>query len=188
MTFPVIHCVRSSINAAIASATSWGVVSRPPGFRALANSASCSIPGILLDPGVMVTPAWMAMLTGYIVCSCAVAVGFSYLLGCLAFWAPRAAEEISSSAMRVITGLKGFPLDGAGRLLTSSLLTIVPVGLVAWQPCAVLLNVRAPVSNPLFLPLATVVFCVVTAVCFRMGLKEYGRTGSQRYLSLGHRR
>src|SRR5437763_1236524 len=72
---------------------------------------------------VVMTPLWTGMLVSYMACSCAVAIAFSYLLGCLAFWSPRAAEEISSSAMRVITGLKGFPLDGAGRLLTSSLLS-----------------------------------------------------------------
>ena len=40
--FPVIQCVRSSIKAAIAWATSWGVVRRPPGLRIRAKSASFS--------------------------------------------------------------------------------------------------------------------------------------------------
>lgn len=137
---------------------------------------------------VALTPLWLAMLAGYAACSCAIAVSFSYLLGCLAFWSPRAAEEISSSAMRVVTGLKGFPLDGAGRVLTAGLLTIIPVGLIAWQPCGVLLGLHTSAPSPALLPVAAITSGIVTALCFRMGLKEYGRTGSQRYLSLGHRR
>ena len=42
----------------------------------------------------------------------------TYLWGSLAFWAPRAAEEISSSALRLIYQLKPFPLDGLGPVLT----------------------------------------------------------------------
>ena len=46
--------------------------------------------------------------------SSAVVLAFSFLWGSLAFWAPRAAEEINSSSSGCYQ-LKPFPLDGLGR-------------------------------------------------------------------------
>ena len=56
ITFPVNQWVLSLINAEIAWATSSGVVSRPPGLRSRANSASFSMPGILPEAAVIVIP------------------------------------------------------------------------------------------------------------------------------------
>ena len=71
-----------------------------------------------------------------LVASVAVVLAFEYAWGSLAFWAPRAAEEINSSTWRLITQLVAFPLDGLSGLALASLLTVVPVGLVAWYPVA----------------------------------------------------
>jgi hypothetical protein len=44
--------------------------------------------------------------------SVAIVIAFSYAWGSVAFWAPRAAEEINSSTMDLIDQLRAFPLDG----------------------------------------------------------------------------
>jgi ABC-type uncharacterized transport system permease subunit len=68
------------------------------------------------------------------------------------------------------------------------LLTVVPVGFLAWYPCRALLGLdRAPYGIAVT-PLAAVIFATIALWVFRRGMKQYGRTGSQRYLSFGHRR
>jgi ABC-2 type transport system permease protein len=115
-------------------------------------------------------------------------LAFSFLWGSLAFWAPRAAEEISSSATSLITNLKSFPLDGLGPLLLSGLLTIIPVGFVAWYPCRALLGIDSTPYAGWITPLAALVLGMLTLLIFRKGLHSYEHTGSQRYTSFGHRR
>src|SRR5712692_2951604 len=87
------------------------------GFNPFGGSASL-IPavGLLCWAGShlmpVITPAWLGLFSANVVASCAVIMSFSFLWGSLAFWAPRAAEEINSSTMRMIEQLKTFPLDG----------------------------------------------------------------------------
>ena len=137
--------------------------------------------------------------------SVAVVLAFSYAWGSVAFWAPRAAEEINSSTMELVDQLRAFPLDGLGPGLLALLVSAVPVGLVAWWPARVLLQVGGPQPGfatsssgfaaslpasvaPLFAPLAALVLSAVAAAIFARGLGHYRATGSIRYLSLGHRR
>ncbi len=134
-----------------------------------------------------VSPGWLAMNALNLVASSAVMLSFSFLWGSLAFWAPRAAEEISSSANQLMRQLKLFPLDGLGHILLGGMMTVFPVGFVAWYPCRCLLGLDQRAWSGWVTPLAAIVFVGLTTFFFLKGLKHYGRTGSQRYLGFGHR-
>jgi ABC-2 type transport system permease protein len=157
------------------------------------SSSSVIVPGVGLlvwaasRMALPVTPGWLALLALNLAGSSAVVLAFAFLWGSLAFWAPRAAEEISSSSVQLLSQLKAFPLDGLGLLLRGGLVTILPVGFVAWYPCRALLGLdRSPWAGWIT-PLAAIVIAMVTMWIFRKGLRHYGRTGSQRYSGLGHR-
>lgn len=145
-----------------------------------------------LAPG----PAWLGLLALNLLASVAIALSFSTLWGSLAFWAPRAAEEVSTRAMRLLDQLKPFPLGGLPPALVTTLLTALPAGFLAWYPARALLALAS--SDPhsalrtphpaLITPLAALLFALLAAWVFRKGMAAYGRTGSQRYLALGHRR
>ena len=135
-----------------------------------------------------ISPLWVATLALNLLASATIVLSFQFLWGSLAFWAPRAAEEINSSSLLLMTQLKSFPLTGVGAVLLGGLLTVVPVGFVAWFPCRALLQIDPNHSGALITPLAASVLAAFAAVIFRKGMYHYGRSGSQRYLSLGHRR
>ena len=134
-----------------------------------------------------ITAGWLALLALNLLASVAIALAFNYLWGSLAFWAPRAAEEINSSTWRLLSRLTAFPLDGVGPLLVGGLLTAVPAGFLAWLPARALLGLAGAGYMVWITPVAAVVFVALAVWAFRRGLKHYGRTGSQRYLALGHR-
>ena len=60
---------------------------------------------------VVVTPGWLGLLGLNLLASIAVQTAFLCAWGCLAFWAPRGAEDVSTAADRVaaavLGGLKG---------------------------------------------------------------------------------
>ncbi len=151
------------------------------------------LPGIALlvwsagKLSLAIAPGWLALLALNLLASSVIVLAFSFLWGSLAFWAPRAAEEISSSSLHLLYQLKAFPLDGIGPLLLSGMLTILPVGFVAWYPCRALLGLDPSGWSRWATPLAALIFAIVTSWIFRKGMRYYGRTGSQRYSSLGHR-
>jgi ABC-2 type transport system permease protein len=136
---------------------------------------------------IAITPFWLALLLLSLASSCAIVLAFSYVWGSLAFWSPRGAEEVCSSSNRLLAELRPFPLDGLGPLLLGSMLTAAPVGFLGWLPARSLLGL-SPSWTTAVTPAAAVLFCAVASGIFRKGLREYGRTGSQRYLSHGHRR
>ena len=76
---------------------------------------------------------------------CHGALSISFFWGSLAFFAPRAAEEINTPLVRLFDHLKLFPLDGLSGVMLNGLLTVVPVGFVAWYPCRALLGHAARV-------------------------------------------
>jgi ABC-2 type transport system permease protein len=121
------------------------------------------------------------------VASTAVLLGFQFLWGCLAFTAPRAAEEINSSTLELMSQLKQYPLNGAGTLLRFGLMTVLPVGFLAWIPCRALLGMDSSVWAIYKTPVAAVGFGLLAAIAFGKGMRYYARTGSQRYSDLGHR-
>ena len=163
------------------------------GFAPFSGSAAL-LPGIGLLVWAMrgmslpLSAGWLGLFLVNLGASCALVVSFSFLWGSLSFWAPRAAEEISASAMEMIAKLRPFPLDGIGPALLGGLLAIVPVGFVAWVPCRALLGLSASPWGYAATPAAALVAAGAAAWAFRRGLKHYGRVGSQRYLSFGHRR
>jgi len=67
------------------------------------------------------------------------------------------------------------------------MLTVLPVGFVAWYPARALLGLDPSRWSSWMTPLAALIFALVTSWIFQKGMHYYGRTGSQRYSSLGHR-
>jgi ABC-2 type transport system permease protein len=134
------------------------------------------------------TLGWWGLLVLDLAASISVVLSFEYAWGCLAFWAPRAAEEINSSTWRLITQLAPFPLEGLSTVALACLVTVIPVGLVAWYPSRVLLGIDAPGWAPAVLPVAALLLGAFAIWIFSRGLRQYGRTGSTRYLAYGHRR
>lgn len=158
------------------------------------SGLTVALPGIVLMVlagqrlSLDISPAWLGFLAINVVGSMGVMLAFSFLWGSLAFWSPRGAEEISSSAMRMIDQLKSFPLDGIAPLLLGGLLTVVPTGFVAWYPARALVGIAAPLPAALVTPGAALAFLALTILVYRKGMQHYGHTGSQRYHSMGHRR
>lgn len=130
---------------------------------------------------------WFVLLILNLFASAVLPIAFSFTWGSLAFWAPRSAEEISMSAMEMVSQLKVFPLDGLGTMLLWSLLTIVPVGFVAWFPARALLGLNSNPWTLLITPLVALGFGIIAIFVFQQGFKKYVRTGSQHYSSFGHR-
>ncbi|HEY3060246.1 MAG TPA: ABC-2 family transporter protein [Chloroflexota bacterium] len=158
------------------------------------TGAGMFVPGVILlvwsggQLPIVVSPAWLALLCLNLVSSVAIVLAFEYAWGSLAFWAPRAAEEINSSTWRMMTDLNVFPLDGLPTLALTGLLTVVPAGLVAWLPSRALLGLDAGPWAWLIQPVAAALLVAISAAIFGRGMVRYGRTGSSRYLSYGHRR
>jgi len=122
-----------------------------------------------------------------LISSTAVLLGFQFLWGSLAFSAPRAAEEINSSTLDLMNQLKQYPLNGTGGLLRFGLLTLLPVGFLAWVPCQALLGMDRSALGIYKTPLAALVFGLLAAAAFGKGMRYYARIGSQRYTDFGHR-
>lgn len=135
-----------------------------------------------------VTPLWLLLVAGNLLASAVIVLAVQLGWGSLAFWAPRAAEEITMSTDAMVGGLGTLPLDNVPRMLLGGLLTAMPVGFVAWVPARALTGV-APVFPGGFVTLvAAPVFLTAAVLVFRKGLRHYGRVGSQRYSPFGHRR
>jgi ABC-2 type transport system permease protein len=137
---------------------------------------------------IATTPGWAALLAINLLGSIAVMLGFNYCWATLAFWAPRAAEEINSSTYRMMDQLKQFPIEGMGPALVGGLLTVLPVGLVAWYPVRALVGLDGWPWAPAVTPLAGLALVALAAWLFARGMEQYGRTGSTRYLPYGFRR
>jgi len=80
-----------------------------------------------------VSPAWLLLVAINLTASTLIVMAFQFVWGSLAFWSPRAAEEINSSTMRLITQLKSYPLDGLNGVFAGGLLTFYRSGL--WPGC-----------------------------------------------------
>ena len=132
-------------------------------------------------------PLWLLKLLFSLLCSATVMLAFQFIWGSLAFWAPRSAEEISSSTARLMNELKPYPLDGLSGLMAGGLLTVLPVGFVAWYPCRLLLGLENAPAKQLLTPLAALLLTLFATFVFQQGRKHYARVGSQRYSELGHR-
>ena len=155
--------------------------------------------GAMLVPGIgllvwsasamelAISPVWLLVLVANLVASIAVVMAFNYAWATLAFWGPRAAEEINHSTWNLLMQLQGFPLEGLSTVALAGLLTVVPVGLVAWLPSRALLGIEMPDWGVAIVPLAGLLLSWLAVAIFMRGLTHYGRTGSTRYLPWGHR-
>ncbi|MBX6770129.1 MAG: ABC-2 family transporter protein [Chloroflexi bacterium] len=158
------------------------------------SGAMALVPGIALvlwaarQLALHPTALWLGLAVINLLASCAITLAFSFLWGSVAYWAPRAAEEISSAAMSIMREISPFPLDGLGPVWLGGLLTVLPTGFVAWYPCRALLGIDPAPYAPAVTPLAAVLLSGLAVIVFYRGLMHYGRVGSQRYLSFGHRR
>ena len=137
--------------------------------------------------GLHVSPLWLLGLGLSVFASGVVVLSFQFMWGSIAFWAPRSAEEISSSTARLMSQLRVYPLDGLSGILAGSLLTVLPVGFVAWYPCRVLLGLEHAPLAPFVMPVAALLLALLAAWVFGQGRQHYGRVGSQRYSDRGHR-
>lgn len=131
---------------------------------------------------------WLLLLVGSILCSTAVILSFSYILGSLAFYAPGAGEEISTTAVGLFSALKTFPIGGFSGAAKAVLCTILPVGLAAWLPANVLLGQPPSGLGGALLPAVTLCLVFAASQLFKKGLKHYAKSGSIRYHDRGHRR
>ena len=135
-----------------------------------------------------VTPAWIVILTAYLIATMIIIVARSYLVSSLAFYAPVAAEEISSTAIEETWFLSTFPLSGMPTFIQMPLLTIMPEGLMAWFPSLCLLG-KPPLSLTGYYPMIfALLISLVASYVFRRGLKHYVTYGSNRYVPYGFRR
>jgi ABC-2 type transport system permease protein len=140
------------------------------------------------DLALPLTPLWFVLFVVHLVSSIAIVIAFEYAVGALAFWAPRAAEEVNSSSWQLVTQLVPFPLEGLPTTLLVGLVTVVPVGLIAWFPSRVLLGIEVPWYAAAMVPIAALFVSATAWWIFASGMREYRRTGSTRYLASGHRR
>jgi ABC-type uncharacterized transport system permease subunit len=164
------------------------------GFAPASGSGMVLPAGLLLGAAsqqlsLNVSLGWWLLFFAYLLASVVVVQSFEYAWASLAFWAPRAAEEVNSHTWDLLQTLTPFPLDGLSALALSTLVTIVPAVLVARYPVRELLGV-APIGwTEAALPLvAAVLFGAFALWIFTRGLHHYGYTGSSRYLDRGHRR
>lgn len=159
------------------------------GFSPLSGSSLAISGGVVLwlsgeGIGAFGAPLFALNLSA----SVAIVVAFSYAWGSLAFLAPRAAEEINSSTMDLIDQVRAFPLDGLGPGSIAVLLSVVPIGFVAWLPARSLVGHADSPAAVWATPLAALVLVAISLFVFTRGMGHYRATGSSRYLALGHRR
>ena len=161
------------------------------GFMPIEGIGTVSIGAGLIAWGLSHLPVtlsftWFVLLLVNLTASVAVVLAFSFTVGSLAFWAPRAAEEISTPLIRMFYHLKQFPFDGLSPLMLG-LVTLIPVGFVAWYPSRFLLGLDPAPAAGIATPLVALGMSVLARLAFTKGMQHYGRTGSQRYHALGHR-
>jgi len=136
---------------------------------------------------ITVNVGWLALCVGNLLASAIVVLAVSFFWGSLAFFAPRAAEEINTPLLRMFDHLKLFPLDGLSGAMRNGLLTVVPVGFVAWYPCRALLGHATAWYAAWTTPLAAVLCALLAVAMFRRGMHHYACIGSSRYRDMGHR-
>jgi ABC-2 type transport system permease protein len=131
---------------------------------------------------------WVISLAAYLLTTMVIIIARSYLVSSLAFYAPVAAEEISSTVIDGTWFLSTFPLSGMPIYIQVPLLTIMPEGLMAWFPALCLLG-RPPLGLTGCYPmLYALLIALAAGYVFRKGLNYYVTKGSNRYVPYGFRR
>lgn len=129
---------------------------------------------------------WPFMLVIQLAISMVIVVALSYLFSSLAFYAPVQCEEISSAVVYSASYTMTFPLSGMPVYIRYPLLTVFPVGLMAWLPTMILLG-RATTFETFYPALFSLLLSLTAAHFFRKGFRYYVKKGINRYSSGGHR-
>jgi len=131
---------------------------------------------------------WVLSLIGYLLVTMTIIVARAYLVSSMAFYAPVAAEEISTTAIEGTWLLSTFPLSGMPLFIQIPLITILPEGLMAWFPALCLLG-KSPFYLSEYYPLAfALLLSLLAGYIFRKGMNYYVKKGSNRYAPYGFRR
>jgi ABC-2 type transport system permease protein len=162
------------------------------GFNPFTASGSVLVGSSLMlwagaELNLSISFVWVVTAFLNVLASMSVVLFFSFAWSSLAFWAPRAAEEITTPLVRMFRHLNAFPFDGLNLLLLSGVTLVVPIAFVAWYPSRYLLGLEASITGAVLTPLVALGISICALLVFKKGLEHYGRTGSQRYDSLGHR-
>lgn len=147
----------------------------------------------VLNLELTITPLWVFLLIFNAVASCLIMMAVIYLVSCLAFYAPAAAEEIAQSGVDLFN-TKTYPLGGFGARTRTLFCVFIPVGMGAWFPSGGLLHLGSTgimeSGNYVSLfstPALAVLFITITTIFFQKGMKHYATYGSPRYSGFGHR-
>jgi len=131
---------------------------------------------------------WVLALLGSVIVTLAIIVARSYLVASITFYAPVAAEEISTTAIEETWFLSTFPLSGMPKFIQIPLLTFLPEGLMAWFPAMCLLG-KPPFYLGEYYPLFFALLLALTAGhFFKRGMRYYIQKGANRYVPYGFRR
>lgn len=171
------------------------------GFTPVSANASllCGI-GItwyaLSGLALTITPVWLLFFAINVTSSCLILLAVMYLLSCLAFYAPAAAEEIAQSGMDLFL-VKTYPLGGLSGKAKLVFCGFIPVGLGAWFPINGLIQLGKMVPSGeaisylhfslILTPLMAVFLIIITAFFFQKGMNYYAAYGSPRYSGFGLR-
>lgn len=164
---------------------------------------------------VAVSLVFLLLLTINAMASCLIIMAVIYLISCLAFYAPAAAEEIAQSGLDLFS-VKAYPLGGLGERVKLLFCTAIPVGMGAWFPSMALLQYGygicqqnadsgavtagaltsvsrlaagefSPLPSLMAAPCIAILLIVITAILFQKGMIHYETNGSPRYSGFGHR-
>ncbi|MTI95868.1 MAG: hypothetical protein FH749_10360 [Firmicutes bacterium] len=138
--------------------------------------------------GLTISGPWLLQFVFLMLCSVAVILSCSFIAGSVAFYAPVAGEEISTTAISLFAALKSFPLDGLSTAARTVLCTVLPVGMAAWFPANLLLGLPPAGFPETLLIILTIIFTLTASTLFRKGMKHYAKNGSIRYADRGHHR
>lgn len=140
-----------------------------------------------------VTPLWLLFFVVNAASSCLIMMAVIYLISCLAFYAPAAAEEIAQSGIDLFAS-KSYPLGGLPKKMQVLFCVFIPIGMGAWFPSKGLLELAGtpvPTLHEYFAllsaPALAAALVLVTAIVFQKGMKHYATYGSPRYSGFGHR-
>ena len=155
-----------------------------------------------LSAPVTVTPLWCLVLVINAIASCLIIMAVIYLVSCLAFYAPAAAEEIAQSGLDLFS-VNSYPLGALGKRERNLFCLLIPIGLTAWVPSQGLINWGrrlAPASagtsfsavtefppSLLASPCMAAFLILLTSFLFKKGMTYNATNGSPRYSGFGHR-
>ncbi len=150
------------------------------------------------------TPGWWVLFILNTIASCLIIMAVIYLVSCLAFYAPAAAEEIAQSGHDLFS-INTYPLGSLGKRERNLFCLFIPIGLTAWLPSQGLIDLgkslhisatNAGLPSHTFLPLDPALMAApcmalllisITALLFKKGMNYYATNGSPRYSGFGHR-